>query len=563
MSALIQDKLITPCGAITNPTAGGYIDAAGNIVGSPGFLPNMVVDVAGNLGTISSAIQCLLSGGSAAISPVTHIGVLNYPGTTHVDTWTSDMQVISTNRSPSAAATIGAIDGYSIVYAGAMSGSQSLTVAGTNRWLGEYFGGGTVIMTGTSTINGPGTVDATATLQMGLDPTATTGTTAQAFTVNGTLNQYGAYAPIRNVIGAGNTVNTGGVVNIEGPDQCGLGMISSQWTSVAAGGTWNVTNAWSTVSNTGMNGTFNINEGASVLWGPSYSGTVNLNSPRGWKNAACVEQPNLLVPGGGTFTGKLNIGPLGGEVGSTGGSTYSFNPTLSGSGPLQIGPTTNSSGVILQGNGTAYTGDVTIYSAQVQPSGNALVNSKVILSAGTTLLPSGSAVTIKSLQTTAPTDTTARLLISSTPITITNQDPEPYYGTIQGIGSSLTVQAGNLQLASTTSPGTDPLILQGSAKTGGTSATAKYGGPLTVSTSAGGLSLVTKPSNLIVTAFNAPNNFTVDIGAAYAASPGTYTILTTNNTGTGINKIPSVGINDSGLTPTFAWVSGQLRMTLA
>jgi hypothetical protein len=71
--------------------------------------------------------------------------------------------------------------------------------------------------------------------------------------------------------------------------------------------------------------------------------------------------------------------------------------------------------------------------------------------------------------------------------------------------------------------------------------------------------LVTKPSKLTVGAFTANSGFTVDIGAAYAASPGTYTVLTKSS---GSTAIPTVGTNASGLTPTFSWSGNNLVMVL-
>jgi hypothetical protein len=73
MSQLLTDKLVTPCGDITTSAAGGYLDAAGNVFGSPGFLPNYVVDYAGNLGFIP-----LLTNNCAVVATI--IGTALPPG---------------------------------------------------------------------------------------------------------------------------------------------------------------------------------------------------------------------------------------------------------------------------------------------------------------------------------------------------------------------------------------------------------------------------------------------------------------------------------------------------
>ena len=52
MGIFNSSKLVSPCGKITNPTLGGYVDAAGNIKGSLQFIANKIVDYAGNLGSL-------------------------------------------------------------------------------------------------------------------------------------------------------------------------------------------------------------------------------------------------------------------------------------------------------------------------------------------------------------------------------------------------------------------------------------------------------------------------------------------------------------------------------
>ena len=116
--------------------------------------------------------------------------------------------------------------------------------------------------------------------------------------MNITLNLFGAYPSARSMVGAGNVVANGGVVNVEGPGTPGTGVINTFWNSVAVGGTINVRNAFTNVVNTGMTGTYNVNAGATVLWGGSvvYGGTIRLNSPVGWTNAGGVAQPILTFP---------------------------------------------------------------------------------------------------------------------------------------------------------------------------------------------------------------------------------------------------------------------------
>jgi hypothetical protein len=175
---------------------------------------------------------------------------------------------------------------------------------------------------------------------------------------------------------------------------------------------------------------------------------------------------------------------------------------------------------------------------------------------------SGPDYVYKSLQSATPADTNSTFYTIYKKVTFTEQDPEPYYGKIATYLGGIDVQSGNFQIAGTISNATQPLTLLGSAKVGGVGANALYGasGPLVVSTANGGLSLISKPSKLTVGAFTATSGFKVDIGENYAASPGTYTILTKTS---GSAVIPTVGTNASGLTPTFSWSGNNLIMTLA
>jgi hypothetical protein len=521
------------------------------------------VDDAATGVTVTSAAPC---GNSDTVPFHTAIGYLNFPGTTHVETWTSDGQSIQTNRQLTANGTIGAREGYTIVENGVINiASFKLDIGGDATSLGEFNAGGKVIIGSNNTAPGSAsTIFSGATLQLGIDKCATSGSlSAVPYTIQSgaVVNLYGAYTTSTNLMAAGQVVQSGATINIEGCGGCGQGMINFQNNGIAAGATVNTKNAYTVYPSAGMSGTYNIGDGATTNWtASSYTGTIKLNSNGGWKNASCVTQPNIAT---NSINGKVEVGPLGGSIAPLTSGSMAFNPILSGSGPLQIGMPGYTGNYIVQGNGTAYTGTATIYGGQVQPSGNALENAQIRLANPTSVLPSGSLVTVRSVQSATPADTTARLFISLVGMNIKNQDPEPYYGTFAGASNSnLTIQAGNFQIASTTGSLTPAnLVIAGSARVGGHGGSAKVGGPLIISTANGGLSLLTKPSKLSVTSFTASSGFKVDIGPAYASSPGTYTIL--DRTVAGTNTIPTPGTNASGLTPTFAWVGNNLVMTLS
>lgn len=496
------------------------------------------------------------------LTALPEIGYFNFPGTTHVQTWTSDMQNLSNPVTFTSNATIGALSGYSIIQSGTVSGNFSLFIAGPTRTLGPFNGGGKVIWANNSNSAGAGTIDAGATLQMGISPSTAIGQTANAFTIEGTLNLFGAYTASTNVVGAGNTLGANAIVNIEGPNVNGQGIMNFASNSQAGTAIINSKEAYTVYPSTSMAATWNINDGASIfIQNGSYTGNVKLNScTGGWIDGAGMEYPNMLSGP----NGKVFVGPCGGSMGTI-STTASFvsSSILTGSGDLRIGRVGNTGSMILQGDATNYTGTMTIYSGQVQPTEPALKAAKIRLADPASLLPSGASgsfVTVKSVQSVSPSDTTARLFISLVGLTITNQDPEPFYGTFASASNnSIFIQNGNFQIASTTGGATQTtLYIQNSARVGGYGANAKYGGPLTIQTVNGGLSLKNNPSTLIVTTFTAPSGFKVDIDAAFTA--GTYTLLnTTSHTG---NPIPLVGSNITGLTPSFAWVGNDLVMTL-
>jgi hypothetical protein len=555
MGVFDNTRLINRFGTLRTSNDTDYVDMWGTIKTSAQFENCKTVDMYGDLG-------CALADA---------IGYLNYPGTTHIDTWTTDMETISTNRQLTANGTIGCLEGYTIIESGVINiAGFQFNIAGDATSLGPFNGGGKVIITSNNTAPGSAsTIFAGATLQLGLNPCTTTGSlSAVPYTIQtgAVLNLYGAYTTSTNLIAAGNIVQSGATVNIEGCGTCGTGMINFANNSVAAGGIITTKNSYTVYPSANMGGSYYIGEGASTNWtAASYTGTIYLNSTIGWRDASCVEKPNIVT--NAFNSGKIDVGVNGGTVGPTSATgSMTFSPTLSGSGPLQIGMPGNTGGYILGGNASAYTGEITIYGGQVQPSTpNALAGAEIRLGNPTSLLPSGTSgtyCTVKSVQSASPSDTTARLFISLVGLTITNQDPEPYYGTFASASTNnIIVQAGNFQIGSTIGNANQcTMLLQGSAKAGGYGGSAKYGGPLTVQTANGGLSLISKPSTLSVTTFTATSGFKVDIGANWAASPGTYTILTSTSKNA---PVPTVGTNASGLTPTFAWVGNNLQMTLA
>jgi predicted secreted protein len=171
MSALITDKLVTPCGSITNPTLGGYVDAAGNVVGSPGFLPNYVIDYAGNFGAIPNVnVDCTFI--------ATIIGSALPPGDWEMQLGTVETVGLdgSTIGTSYVAGTTAATTLHSFVslnatgyLTGAVSGTGTWTIkAGPEAINGTgYVGSGLLVATGANTHTGLTTMQSGTKLQLG------------------------------------------------------------------------------------------------------------------------------------------------------------------------------------------------------------------------------------------------------------------------------------------------------------------------------------------------------------------------------------------------------------
>ena len=513
-------------------------------------------------------VGCDLIGGSLTSYPA--IGYLNYPTTTHVDTWLTDMQVISTNRTLGQNATIGCLEGYSIVEGGVINpNGWGLNVGGDATSLGPFNAGGKVILTGNSTAAGiVSYVYAGGTLQCGLDPCATSGRmSGVGYIVQGTavLNLYGAYTASVNLVGAGSTVAAGGTVNIEGCGTCGTGMINFANNGVTAGGAINMTNSYSVYTNSGMAGTINVNSGASVYTSAlTYTGTINLNagltSPgnttNGWKNASCVASPNLIIANGQAQGGNVKVSAAGGSIGSSASNgTFDFSGTLSGTGPLLV---TNAFQAVFSNSANAYAGTVISDCGQTQPYGNVWSNSNIILRSGV-FLPSSTTVSVKSIQSDTANGTTGWVTVNTPALTLTAQLPEPFNGRLNGNGD-INLNGGNLQLANTASASTGRILVGGSAQIGASTNLANFPGTVVMNAATSTLDCNVVGGVLKVGTFTANSGFKVNLDAAYSSASPYYTLLVAT---THTNTLPTIGTNSTGFTPTFSWVGTELRVVLA
>lgn len=340
MSALITDKLVTPCGSITNETLGGYVDAAGNVVGSPGFLPNYVVDYAGNIGSLSFTGDCTFI--------ATIIGSAIPPGEwemqvgTATETVGADAGTIASNFVAGAtAATVlstfvsknatGYLTG--VVSAGGTwtikSGPEA--IAGTG-----YIGSGLLVASGANTHSGPISMQVGTQLQLGADCSNTTTRALGGVTLaeGAVLTQYTSYV--------GNTflaqaLNNDGTYNVTGCGACGVGGVGLA-TTVTNNGIINLDKtSWRNQSTWSGAGTVNVKSGATFQLTTNAIGNttrINLNG-NGWKDAACVEQGALHATGSATIGARINVQSAS-TIKTASGVTVTYSGVLTGSAPLTV-----------------------------------------------------------------------------------------------------------------------------------------------------------------------------------------------------------------------------------
>lgn len=341
MSSLITNKLVTPCGGIGDSNTTNIVDAAGNIKGSPQFLQFFIVDIAGNLGSLSG-FNCTL------IASI--IGTALDPGPWEVQVGTgetigSNGSTNSTNYSAgSTAATLlsnfasANTTGY---MAGVVSGSGNWTIQGGPQSIAgvSYAGGGLIVTTAANTITGTTIVQTGANFQIGLDESNTTAKVANlTVQANAVATVFGATTA--NTYLTQGLINAG-VTNFTGPDICGQGVILST-TVNNSGGVINIDDVkWRNQSTwTGGSGsTINVLDGGTfALTTNAISNTqININGC-GWCDGT-GKQVGALQFTSANFLLGANVAVKSPSCIET-QSGSAVNGILSGGQPLRVFPPT-------------------------------------------------------------------------------------------------------------------------------------------------------------------------------------------------------------------------------
>jgi hypothetical protein len=585
MSALITDKLVTPCGNTTTAAAGGYLDAAGNVFGSPGFLPNYVIDYAGNLGTIPSVTtDCTLI--------ATIIGSAIPPGEWEMQSGTSETVganggTISSNYTANTAAPLL----HSFVSMNA-TGYLTGVVAGTGTWTIKagpeaiagtgYIGSGLLVATGANTHTGPIVMEVGTKLQLGADCSNTVTRSRGNLTLNegAVVTQFTSFP---NATYLTQALTNNGTYNIKGCGTCGVGGINYSST-VANTGVINIDDAaWKPVTSWTGTGTINVKDGGTLSTSATSQGgtnRVNINGC-GWCDASGVQIGAINVASTGTFTARVNV-QTPSCIKANFNQNTEFSGLLTGSAALTVSSLYATKPNAIQSftnTGNTYSGTMTVDGTSIsQSTGNSLQYAKIVLANGgrigtnvnssqvigslastdpTTYWASGD-FTVNTIKANGITTYAGRLLWnggSNTSNIFFNGGPENEL-TLTGTGNTATVYPRNgarLILQGATFIGTQGQVRAqtGATVSAGTSTTASVSylyidgtSKLEVKAVGAGTSLITATLGFVPS-----TGWKVDAVDALAA--GTYPILKYSGTATTI--LPTIGINNTGRTVTFAY----------
>lgn len=483
------------------------------------------------------------------------------------------------------------------IYTGVVSGTGTWLIKGGPEDIAgtTYNGGGTLILTGNNTPSITTTIESGAIVQLGRDLNALTGAIASGtITVQAgaELNIVGANeAPGRAVLG--DLINSGNVT-ITGPDVCGEGNFRNQ-------GYWDnrslvtIEDAKFSFNNptpfTASAGTMQVLDGGTldVKVPMPAAQTLQLNGT-GKCSAFGLPQGALEYGAAVTIAGPIEIQSDTLMTANGAGPTV-FSGVLSGSSTLTLdnyaGTATSSGSATFSNAGNTFTGDLVIDSTTLQDSHPLAFDQSDVTMVGSGAIQTTNAITFKSLASASPNTT---IITWSVPITLTDNGVTTFAGriwssqagfntvTIDGTGTEMTltnpavVNSGyraldGAKFSFTGGQGIGKLDVENGSKFtfGRTTSGYVYPGALTMT---GGSTIEVQAispsaagSFTAYAAFNVTGGYNVDLVDAMV--PGTYNIMRATAGGTGVGQLPTIGVNNTGLTPTFSWSGQFLRVTLA
>ena len=551
------------------------VDVWGSIKGSPQFDGFKIPDIWGNLGKLAASGPWEIQKGTVETvgTDLSH-NILNY---------------VTPITGYAATGCTGYVDGV-------ISGTGAWTLQSSPQTIGgvSYVGFGLLIATANNT-HSTTTMQANTKLQLGADVNSLTGTIRDVSLATGAiLDIFGANTTRFNKVFV--VTNNGGTVNWKGPNICGQGNLGNNGTYTNNGVTNVQDCTWSLGTGLAGSGVINIIDSGTFhnnsIQAIGSSNTFNINGC-GRCNPAGVRQGALSINAVTTFAPKINVQSAA-CIKTHNNANVTFSGLLTGFAPLTVGNLGTPVNGISQftNTGNTYSGTMTVDGTTINASyGNSLQYAKIVLVNGGRIgTNSNTSQVIGSLASNDPTT----YWQSGDPVnnTIANNGITTYAGrllwtggmyaanyflnggsqnqlTMTGTGNTGNIYPRNgakliLQGATFTAPGGQVRVSGGATVSAGTSTTASCTylyidatSKLEVKPVGAGASLMN-----VTTGFVPSAGWKVDLPDAMAS--GTYDIVSYIGTATTI--LPTIGLNNSGKTVTFAYANGtnpkKLRMTL-
>lgn len=569
MSVFNSSKCVNAYGTIRTSLATDIVDIWGTIRGAAQFDGLNIMDIWACRGSIPASGPWEMSVGNVE-TVGQHLGhnPNNYAANAAAPTLSSF----------ASAGCTGYIDGV-------ISSNGVWTIQGGTQTIGgvSYAGSGLLIATGANTHTGTINMQAGTNLQLGADCTNTQTKSGGNLTIGAgaTCTQYTSYTATLYLCQA--LTNTG-TYNVTGCGVCGAGGLGRA-TTVANNGVINIDKAyWGHQSTFSGTGTINVKDGGSLQLSTTTIGstqTANINGC-GWCNAAGVQVGAINATSTGTsYAMKINV-QTAACIKTNTNVNATFSGVLSGSAPLTVGTLGAPVTGIVQFTNTAntYSGTMTVDGTTIsQSTGTSLQYAKIVLANGGRIGSSNS--TGQTIASLASSDSTTYWVSGDFTIhTIKNNGITTYAGRLLWNGGTNTanfiLEGGSQNELTITSTGNTAtvsprggsrLILQGATFTGvqgqirvSTGSTVSAG---TSTTAACTYLNIDATSKLEVRAVGAGASC-LNVGATGVAlaagwkvdavdamAPGTYPIL--KNSGAAVTTLPTLGINNTGRTVTFAW----------
>ena len=589
------------------------MDAAGNIVGSTGFLVNFVVDYAGNIGSLTPFIgDCTFTATiiGSAIAPGDWEMQASTVETIGLNGGTISDSFIAGTTAPNLLSSFVSINAIGYL-TGVVSGTGTWTIRSGADTIGgvSTIGVGLLVVTGDNTHTGPITMQVGSKIQFGSDcSNAITRSKGNLTIGEGAIaTQYTSFV--------GNTyltqaLNNSGTYNVIGCGACGLGGLNLA-TTVTNNGIINLDKTqWRNFSTWSGTGTVNVKDGATFQISTitiSATTRVNINGC-GWKNASCIEQGAIQAVANLDQAFRVNVQSAS-CIKVNPGVTLGLNGTLTGFAPLKLtnglsntGTAAPSGTVNIFSNTNTYSGTITASNINLRPSTNGVATAfRIVLENGASFRTStsGNLQNLKSIESLDPnTDWTGDNVTN----TLSANGITTFAGALQGGGSgphNIRVAGGSENqwtITNRTSVNTSVTALNGAKVIleGGKLTAGGFGGGVLIAQNGGTISagksviseavaLNLNPAGEFDVRAISPNQaglLTTTTGQFVLAAgattfpinlldpmvAGTYPILKINaKTGVGYGKIPTTVINNTGLTPTYSWdtATGTLSVTLS